>query len=108
MHRRGRAHRQGIANTNGRIAGAHSDERYSAAVFFREAQPFFYRARGSRIELVRHPLARHALGIRIDFDGYGTGGNHLTADNNVQCASPYLKTSAADKQTKAPVWSRRL
>ena len=36
------------------VADAHRHKRHCAAVLFGQAQPFFHRARGRRIELVRH------------------------------------------------------
>src|SRR6185503_10467990 len=102
MHCRSRAHRQSVTNADGDVADAHRHKRHCAAVLLGQTQPLFHGAGRSGIKFVRHTLAHHAFGVRVDFDGDGAGGNYFTANDNVQCfALPWNSDlTVADKQRR--------
>jgi hypothetical protein len=99
-------HDQGVANADGNIGDSHGDQRNRAAVLFRQAQALFHGAGRGGVELVSNAFSDHALGIGIDLDRNRTGGNHLTADNDIQGLILRKRNSIATDMTKAPsrVW----
>ena len=68
MHRRSHPHRQSVANSDGRVARPHGDQRHRTAMLFRETQTFLHGARRHRIELMRYALAHHALAVSVELD----------------------------------------